>query len=629
MAGEPPPEVNGPPVGPEAQGAGGGPKPPEPLTPEKTEAAEAQAAKAAGGDTAGLHEIADDQPKGDFDWGGKGEPLREAPPAPGPPGATTRPEAPSNQQAFSEYVNLIRNAPDREARLAQIKAPALRAQVEEALAADEVGPAQQPPEATGAGDGEPPEQPESQNVETAANAISREVTAEAQRQERYARMPQTQRDKNLQIQEGVLEKLQTRRSLTLDQAEIDAIDLLTERATNEISSIQSAPPPPEGTNGASLRVTQEELQAATRHIDTQVEDLSQLSKTNVENLTAEKGSEEAKLESLNRMLEGPVTNAEKVAVQARIRDSEARIKAINELRGKKEPEEQKTLRETEDKTRAEEFAKVERERASAADLQERINEDNGLFGELQTKIKKQEDIINDASKTEEDKKQATAILSGLQQRAKEVGDRLKTNEDAIKEARKRVRDEFTLTEGFSEADLREVSREQYREMTDQEAAKYLNEVRKAFPKLSDHEFNTIRRNILAASPLGIKDRAQFAEYFAQKLIKQEGRNPEDFETMRMLVDRYPEMAKYVMDKVAENNDQIKAFKEQNPDGWEKMWKFAGRNKHWLLILLAIIAGGAAAGVGVVAGPIAGGLAGAGSAGAAGGGAGYFGSRRAA
>lgn len=464
---------------------------------------------------------------------------------------------------------------------------------------------------------EPPEpQPAPENVEDVGRNISQEVTAEAQRAERYARMPQAQRDKSVQIQQSVLDKLQTRKSLTLDPNEVDAIDVLIDRAQNEISSIESAPPPPDGSTGGSIRVTQEDLQAATRRIDSQMEDLSKLSKMNVGDLTGERDSERANLEALNRMLEGPNTNAEKVAIQARIRDSEARIKAIADLRGKKEPEEQRGIREKETQSSAEELEAKRRETGNVPELTQAVEKDRLEVEQLKEEIKNKDDAIKNAIGDERIKLENER--AELARREVAARDRLITNKEALESGKKRVGEERGLKQKASSETVRTMTVDEFNQLEPADRVKYFQDLADALGNPDKFTVNFITGKLETGQNLSFEEAGMLVNELSESLFK-EGRKGETMRLLHLANAKNPELALAVLQRFSQRKDVQKQIDEALPGVGKKIWEFAKSHPGWMMILLAIIAGGAAA-VGAVVAPAAGigvGLAGSGAAGAGG------------
>ncbi len=379
------------------------------------------------------------------------------------------------------------------------------------------------------------------------------------------------------------------------------------------------------TNGATT--TQQTNAERQQVMEQEAREFAAIQKMTPEQITAKKGELEASRDYLNDRSQNAPDPKDRQAAKDALVKVRGQLKIVEGV-----AEGKKAEKEESDRKGEAEKAKEGHEQAL------KDNTEPGWFREMETlasnKLKENQGEINRIKEELQDladgpeKTQKEKGLVEAQKTAVELNKEIKFYKEGLEGALQRERDEFTLTEKFTEDDLERISRKDYGKMSEDEQSRYMNEVRKRNQKLTAAQGEGLRTKIMKGEPLGIKDRALYADYFARKLINQKGREKGDWETMQMLVDRYPEMSTYVMDKVINNSEQMKAFKEQNPSDWEKIVKFAGRNKHWLMILFAIIAAGAT-GIGVAAGPVLGGIAGAGGTGAAGADTGWLGSRRAA
>lgn len=462
-----------------------------------------------------------------------------------------------------------------------------------------------------------------------AQEMARQTQQDVLRAERYARMPANQRERMLTLQNATLDRLYQNRGLTLDTNQMVAIDLLIQRAQDEINAINEAPPAPETPGQPSARVSQDEVNQAYGRLQEELKDLAELSKKSVEDLGSEQNSERAKLEALRRKQQGPLSTAEKSVVDAQIRDSEARVKAIEDLRTNKTPTEEAKANEAEEskrqkdlKDQAEEQERLKRESSSVVELQASIGTHRGNVTTIEANIGNIDAQI--ASATD------PAAKAGLEKQkldllnqAVELRGKMKLDEDALKTAQEKVRVESGIGDVMTKENIDRKSVADYLKLDPAERAKYLGEVAEVV-SADATRLASIRTRMEAGEPVSIEDRALFAKDVSDALIKG-GRKGYGMENLRSIANRYPEVYKAITDKVLADKAVNQMIRKEFPTNWENMLDFAKNHPGWLMILLGIVAGTvtvATAGLGPLGGIVAA------QAGAAGvGGAGYGVSRR--
>lgn len=330
------------------------------------------------------------------------------------------------------------------------------------------------------------------------------------------------------------------------------------------------------------------------------------------------------LEDLSEKQQSVVRTLEQRFTDERARppaeQNQNRIKGIeDELReARGEAEEVKSIYDQKSATEKGEEAKSEKDRkeqelkeqlraAKSPDLlQGDIDNQDDQVGNLEERISNLDTSISEATRDGE-RENLNGQRDQLVDELVDLRNDQTKNKDALKEAQRREREEFTLKGELNEDTLRQVSRQEYTKMLNEnpeEAAKYLKEVMTSMGTVSDAEMDTIADAVLNGDAVGIHERAQFADDFAEQIIEQGGRKGRDMETMQYLHSKYPDIYAYVMEKVTSDQKAVEKIKEAMPSGWQDALKWAKNNPAWLAILLAIIAGGVIT-AGVAAGPLAG------------------------
>ncbi|KKU56521.1 MAG: hypothetical protein UX79_C0031G0006 [candidate division WWE3 bacterium GW2011_GWB1_47_11] len=200
-----------------------------------------------------------------------------------------------------------------------------------------------------------------------------------------------------------------------------------------------------------------------------------------------------------RLAEGDLTDAETASLQKELKIARAKKKNLERVNAAQEPKEKEAKEkkeEEENKTAREESKKLRREAASVTDLQG----EETVFKDL---VKNLGDQIN----TTTDKAKQKELVKQLLDARKD----LKAVQEAMKQARQREREEFTLEGRMGKDTLREVSRQEYIKMVFENpagAAKYLNEVISSMGNVSDAELERIEQAVENGEPVSINDRAQ-------------------------------------------------------------------------------------------------------------------------
>lgn len=323
---------------------------------------------------------------------------------------------------------------------------------------------------------------------------------------------------------------------------------------------------------------------------------------------------DAEIKSLEEQLDGATDEETKAIIQDKLNDANARKGIVEKsLEGqtvKKEADE----RNKEDKKSAEKFEETEKERATADELQEKIDEDKVVYADLRKKIKARQDVLNDDGATEAETKKAGEELPDLQKKAGEVGNRLKANESAKKDAEKRAREAEGLGQSASEATVKIMSWEKFAELDSAAQTKYLIEIADAVNGPNSDELKIIKDKLKSGQKLSLKEAGQLILYASDSLFEK-GKSKESLQLLHQAIKSRPEIGQAILDRLTQREDVKKAVDEMYPGMGKKIWDFARKYPGWLIFLLAALAAGTAV-VTVGAGPILG--VGAGAAGMGGG-----------
>lgn len=456
--------------------------------------------------------------------------------------------------------------------------------------------------------------------------VSAEAVADVAAAERYARMSQAQRDRVLNIQRATLDRLYQRRALSVDSEEMVGLEFLIERAETEINAIESAPAPSDG-SARGGRASDEQIRDAQARVENQATDVFNLSGKTSAELAVEETATKSQVDFLTKRLSGRgLSTAERDALNLKKEDLDARLKVIETLRGEKGPAEEKAAQEQEARTKAEELERLRLESTSVPNLETLIT---NTRDEITDRLGRIAAIDRDLANPAITEAQKVSLRRQREQYVKDevaARNRLNKQEGALKASRDKAREDSGLETKPGRETLRKMSVDAYQKLGEAERAKYLLEVRDSVDlPTTESERKAIINKMLNYERMTIEELAQGAEILKRAILKGGKVGKDAIKDLSVINNRYPDVGTAVLDAITLDEtfqDRLKEFKDKHPmTGFDKMVKFASRNKGWMMILLAILAG-ATAGVAALAGP---GLAvAAGGAGTAAGGGGAFG-----
>jgi len=562
MAGEPPLEAGGKPLGPEAAGGGQPPTIPGPQTREQEVAAQAAAASAP---EPGQGES---QPEEGL------EILRSFNPT-------------LADDVVAPDARIIHETNDTDEVLRPVQPQAEAAQIETAAAqprAEQVDHEEQIYQTL--------DRLSEDRLQSRLGVVEQRIASLTRKQDRLSSLS------DINAMQDVIESLEAEKEMITEVMERKGIEPKTRDGVGST------------TNAERQRVMEDEAR-----------EFAAIQKMTPEQITAKKGELEASRDYLDdRSKNAPDPKDRQAAKGAfeKVKGQLAIVEGVAEEKTAKQKLEE-TTEGREGKTK--ELEDLQREAADPDQLRANIEDWEGQIKELDDDIDELDEKIggtkddDSRAKLEDQKAELTEKLVKLRQT-------LKKDEEALKAALKKGRETFNPNLRMNADALREMSNPDFIKLAQEnpaQTANYLKEVIASTGSGTSGEVNRIALAIQTGQPLSIRERAIYADWMA-KDINANGRKNISLEQIAQTQQQYPEMVSFVFDKVAEGNDALKRYKELNPSRFEKIMKFAKNNPHWLLILIAIIAAGGAA-IGVAAGPVLGGLAGAGSAAGAGG-AGY-------
>lgn len=370
------------------------------------------------------------------------------------------------------------------------------------------------------------------------------------------------------------------------------------------------------TGGGESR--QDARATAQARVNEKLEDLRRLGGMNVADLTNQGTSEQASLEAFKTMAgSSSVTQPEKDIINAQIRDSEARIKAIEQLKANKTPAEEAAKREGAVKQAAEDLTRLRGETATVEDLPYL----RGIIDDLNVTIENNEGELRNldnrivAEKDPDRKKQLEAQKEQLVKDIVSNRERVKSYKATYKSASELVRTEAGMGSAASQDTIEDIGPDQFEKLSSEQQREHLKKLARALGRPGEAEMASIAQKIESGQNLSPKEMGQFVRNSSDRILAGDRRH-----VMRDLYRanaQNPEIAQAVLARVAETRAGNKALREKFPNDWQRMLDFAKKHPGWLMLLLAILAG-----ITVAAGP---GLGAAAS--AVGGGAGAFGASR--
>ena len=650
---------------PTAEHAGGTTPEPE-LTPAQKEAAEAEAAKKAAGDTAGLREVADTGqgssvdtiamlqdaanralagedrnailnsiPEGlhneaqrrfaELDSVQKAEPQAagagEGEPPQGSPEAVAATPDDEKRRELERLAGKIGDMPDDRENLGQ-QAPQVEAETLREVPQQSAQQAGEAPEAEQRAQPETGEAIESDdNLQRERNRAINEEWRDFKKQlgamdvvelnDEYDEAKTQYDDANAEYF-GTLQG----RSTPQERAQAKAFRDELKRRRDEIKTVLRTKQ-----KGTSESATAREK---TQTIENRAKEAKRLSTLDVTSLEGEVTGVDAEIKSLEEQLAGTADRETKDIIQDRLNDAQARKGIVeNTLKTKQgEKEEQGKKQETES-------AKAGHEQALKDNTEPAWFEE--MLGQTDQKLKDNQGEINEIERVLEgladgpEKESWKIELVKAQKTAAELNKEIKFYREGLGNAQKRAREEQGHKQSLTPETSKVMSATDFENSTESDQIKYLMELANAYDRPGSARFNELKNKLKGASNLTFEESGLLVKELSESLFKK-GRQGKTMELLHLANAKNPALALAVLERFSHRKEVQKQIDEALPGVGKKIWEFAKKNPGWMMLLLAILAGGAAA-VAAVAGPGLGVAAGLGGAGAASGGGYGIASRR--
>ncbi|OGD87516.1 hypothetical protein A2870_04165 [Candidatus Curtissbacteria bacterium RIFCSPHIGHO2_01_FULL_41_11] len=415
-----------------------------------------------------------------------------------------------------------------------------------------------------------------------------------------------------------MDKLQTDIDRLQDQ--LDIIEDIQEIRGDEIDVLPKADGRERGTGRQTREEKLEERDEARRESQQRLEEYRRLARLSSADLNSEGQTEEAVFKALNKELDTS-RGADRDEITKRIRDSEARLEAINNLKESREPEDKTKKQEEETKKSAEEQRRNEEEliglraetatstdldnfRRTVRNIQNEVSDFESSYAELNEAVAAEVDADR--------KKQLSAERAEVRSNLLDARRRLKLYENAQRTAESRLAESQGAEAVIGAESVAKMSPAEYSRLSKEEKVARLQELAGALPGLNAYEYVLLEEKIYAGDALSQNEMAQFVRYTSDRLV---AGDRSVLQTVYQLNGRYSEIAPTVIAAAAATKEGNKALREAFPSNWEKVLKLAAKNKGLLILLLALLAGvvgAVTAGVGPALAVGAGGAAGAGA-----------------
>ncbi len=407
----------------------------------------------------------------------------------------------------------------------------------------------------------------------------------------YERMSPNARNKRAEAIRKEISRLESRMNRVSSLDDMERLQGLIDNAQLDLDLVEDVqkenndPNAPENKNGAVDTRDDE----AARKLDETMDEYRRFGESTFDELQTSENQEQNALKGLREQLSRAKTKKEQELIKGKIAETEARLAVIKSFKSEKETghiEEQNA-----DAIREAELRR--RELGEVGHLEVNIQKNKTTLEELDDKILKLEDKILKTKEGSAAWRKLNNEKIELSKRANKIRETLRLDEDALKAAQEKRRQESGTSDVPTLENIERKSVGEYLNMSPEDRKKYLRGVAEALPNDGRYDFGEINERAVAGQAMSVEEKAFLANEITRRLLAKEGY---DAKCLPRLAAQHPEVFGLISDKIMVSK-AAEAFRRENfPTGWEKMLDFAKKNPQLLAILMLLIVGG-------VAGPV--------------------------
>ncbi len=329
---------------------------------------------------------------------------------------------------------------------------------------------------------------------------------------------------------------------------------------------------------------------AARESRERLEEYRKLAKLPSDELNAEGVSEKAVLEALKREREasGPI---DQVEIDKRIRDSEAKLEAINNLKEARGPEEAARKEKAEAEANKAEEARGEAETIRLR-AEQATPEDVTNFGETVENIKGEISGFesayaehNASIAAENDPTRKAGLSSARSEIRKNLIDarnRLKVYQEALNVANEKIRERAGPSEAIDSETVRVMSNAEYQRLTPDQKQAHLLELSRTSKTMTKEQYQLMQMKIKNGDNFSQNELGQFVGYAKDRLMAGDKKMLADVYALNA---KYSEVAQSIFAAINASEEGNKLLEGIVEGKFEKI----KNNKGLLMMLLAILA----------------------------------------
>jgi hypothetical protein len=406
----------------------------------------------------------------------------------------------------------------------------------------------------------------------------------------YESMTPEGRHKRAEAIRKEISRMETRMDKVASLDDMEEMQKRIEAAQNHLDLIEETQqdkddPKFVGKNKGEIDTSGDE---AARKLDETIDEYRRFGESSFDELKKTETKEQFALKGLREQMSRATTKEGRNLIAGRIADTEARLAVIKNFKTEKETghiEEKnaEALQETE--LRRRELGKPGELEASITGSKAKLEKlDNDILG-IEEKIIKEKDGSSEWKRLNNEKLE-------LSKRANKIRETLRLDEDALKAAEEKRRQESGTGDTPTLENIERKSVGEYLSLSPQERKNYLRSVSEALPNDGRYNFAEINGRAAGGEALTIEEKAYLSNEITRRLLTKSGY---EASCLPLLAAQHPEVFGLVSDKIMASK-AAEAFRRENfATGWEKMLDFAKKNPQLLALLMLLI-------VGAVAGP---------------------------